>query len=171
MPERDIYAIDRHITDRGEAAAICAAVLDVLRPILGTAQVDVFSDYSAQMPEPVKKAERRLAAAGGRRLPSPPDDRMGLVVSVGDPKWPDIETYASWSIDVEIKGADGEWLADFCDSGYSVVAALDTGEVEALRARIDLIASVLLLSEINLRRRREKKEQRRRTLRRWFRLP
>jgi hypothetical protein len=169
--ERDVYAIDRHVTDRGEAAAICAAVLEVLRPLLGTAQVDVYSDYSEQMPEPVKDAERRLTAAGGRRLKPPPDDRMGLVVSVGDPEWQDIETYASWSINVEIKGAEGEWLADFCDSGYSVVAALDTGEAEALRARIDSIAPVLPLSEINLRRRREKKEQRRRTLRRRFRLP
>lgn len=170
MLERDVYAIDKHVTDRGEAAAICAAVLDVLRPLLGTAEVDVYSDYREQMPEPVKEAERRLTAAGVRRPKPPPDDRMGVVVSVGDPEWPDIETYASWSIDVDIKGADGEWLADFCDSGYSVVVALDSGSAEALRARIDSIAPVLLLSEIHLRRRRERKERRRRTLRRWFRL-
>lgn len=169
MLERDVHAIDKHVTDRGEAAAICAAVLDVLRPRLGSAQVDVYSDYADQMPEPVKESERRLAAAGARRPKPPPDDRMGAVVSVDDPEWQDVEMYAPWSIDVEVKNADGEWLADFCDSGYSVVVALDPGSADVLRARIDSIAPVLLLSEIRLRRRHERKERRREALHRLFR--
>lgn len=169
MLERDVYAVDKDVTDRAEAAAICAALLDFLRPRLGSAQVDVYSDYADQMPEPVKESERRLAAAGARRPKPPPDNRMGVVVSVGDPEWPDVESYASWSIDVEIKSADGEWLADFCDSGYSVVVALDPDSAEVLRARIDSVAPLLLLSEIRLRRRREKNERRRQALRRLFR--
>lgn len=62
MAQRQEYAIGDAVTDRREAAAVCTAVLEVLRPMIRIAHVDVYSDYDDQMPEAVRRAEAQLAA-------------------------------------------------------------------------------------------------------------
>ncbi|WP_129336961.1 hypothetical protein [Cellulomonas endophytica] len=170
MSERQVYAIDKHVTDRIEAAAICSAVLDVLRPHVGSAEFDVYSDYGNEMPAPVRDAEQRLEEAARQRPRTPPDPRMGLVLAPDQAPWSDFETYASWSIDVGLYDKTGEWLADFHDSGYSISVALTDGEAHELRRRVERHATLELLSVIHLRRREESRARRRRTIRRWLRL-
>lgn len=92
---------------------------------------------------------------------------MDVVVSVGDSEWKAVETFASWSINVDLNGADGEHLATFHDCGYSVVAALTDEEVTALKQRLGARAPVALLSEIHERRRLEKREARRTRVHAW----
>ena len=70
-------------------------VLDVLRPVIVAAHVDVHTDYSSEMPDAVRRAEDQLAAVGQRRRRRFGDDRMDVVVTRRDPEWLAVETYAS----------------------------------------------------------------------------
>lgn len=145
--------MDGQLTDRGQADAACAVVLDVLRPVIVAAHVDVHTDHASEMPDAVRRAEDQLAAVGQRRRKRFGDDRMDVVVTMRDPEWLAVETYASWSINVELEGADGQHLVTFHDCGYSIIADLDDDEVDAVRARLSGVAPVVLLAEIHARRR------------------
>ncbi|MBO1753190.1 hypothetical protein J4G33_15390 [Actinotalea sp. BY-33] len=168
MGQRRDYAIDKAVTDRAEAEAVCAAVIDVLRPVIRSARIDVFTDSPEKMPDDVRRAEAHLAAAGRDRKRRGSDGRMGLVVRRGDPEWSAVESYAAWSINAELTGADDQDLATFHDCGYSVVAALTDDEVAALRLRLAPIAPVNLLSDIHDRRRSEKRAVRHSRARAWL---
>ena len=122
--------------------AVCAAVIEVLRPVIRSAQVDVITDFPEQMPEDVRRAEAELAAVAEDRERRGRGGRMGLVVNTGDPEWSAVASYAGWSIDANLTGADGEDLATFHDCGHSVVAALTEDEVVELRTSLAPIAPV-----------------------------
>lgn len=169
MGQRREFVIDKAVTDRAEAVAVCAAVIEVLRPVIRSAKIDVFTDFPEQMPEDVRRAEAQLVAIAEGRKKRGSDGRMGLVVTTGDPGWSAVESYAAWSINADLTGADEEDLATFHDCGHSVVAALRDDEVAALRARLAPIASVHLLSDIHDRRRSEKRAARRSRARAWLR--
>lgn len=145
--------MDEQLTDRGQADAACAVVLEVLRPVIVAAHVDVHTDYSSEMPDAVRRAEDQLAAVGQRRRKRFGDNRMDVVVTRRDPEWLAVETYASWSINVELEGVDGQHLGTFHDCGYSIVADLDDDEVDAVRTRLSGVAPVVPLAEIRARRR------------------
>ncbi|WP_298457643.1 hypothetical protein [uncultured Cellulomonas sp.] len=168
MVQRRKYAIDKAVTDRAEAEAVCAAVMEVLRPVIRSAQIDVFTDHPEHMQEDVRRAEAQLVAEAERRKKRGSDGRLGLVVSTGDLEWSAVESYAGWSINVDLTGADGEDLATFHDCGYSVVAELTDDEAVVLRARLAAIAPVNLLSDIHGRGRTEKRTARRSRLRAWL---
>lgn len=142
MSARLTYAVDKHLTDRSEAAAACSAVLEVLDSALVAAHVDVYSDYDDAMPELVRRAERELAAVGRQRRPrfGASDVLMDVVVAKRDPAWSAFVTYSSWSINVELEGAESEWLGTLHDCGYSVVASLTADEADAVRARLTGVA-------------------------------
>ncbi|OIQ84599.1 hypothetical protein GALL_335840 [mine drainage metagenome] len=61
-------------------------VLDVLRPVMVAAYADVYTDYSSEMPDAVRRAEDQPAAAGHRRRKRFGDDRMDVVVTTRDPE-------------------------------------------------------------------------------------
>ena len=128
-------------------------VLDVLRPVIVAAHVDVHTDYSSEMPDAVRRAEDQLAAVGQRRRRRFGDDRMDVVVTRRDPEWLAVETYASWSINVELEGVDGRHLGTFHDCGYSIVVDLNDDEVDSMRARLSGVAGVVLLTDMRSRRR------------------
>lgn len=160
MMQRREYAVDKAVMDRGEAEAVCAVVIEVLRPVVRSAQIDVFTDFPDQMPVNVRRAEAQLVAAAKGRKRRGPDGRMALLVNTDDPEWSAVETYAAWSINADLDGPNGEDLATFHDCGYSVVAALTDEEVASLRARLEPIAPVSLLSDVHDRRRAEKRAAR-----------
>lgn len=62
MTKRQDYVVDKLVTDRVEAEMVCAAVLDVLRPILRMVRIDAISDFPREMPLPVQQAEGTLRA-------------------------------------------------------------------------------------------------------------
>lgn len=160
VDERLEYAVEKHLTDRAEAAAACSTVLEVLGPVLVAAHVDVYTDYPDEMPDPVRQAEQELAAKGRQRRPrfGASDVLMDVVVTKDDPEWSAFATYSSWSIHVALEGPDGEHLGTFHDCGYSVLAELTTEEAAAVRARLADVASVAPLQLSPARRRASKRK-------------
>lgn len=55
--ERTTFVVDKDITSRADAARVCGAILDLLRPHLRSATIDAYSDFEDQLPEDVATAE------------------------------------------------------------------------------------------------------------------
>jgi len=160
--------VDKDISDRGEAEDVCAAVIDVLRPVMQTAWVDVVSDFTDVMPEPVRQAEAVLRAAGERQCPSRRDPVMAVEVAREDAEWTAVETYAAWSINLELFDGDGADLATLHDCGYWASAEMTDDEAGELRSRLGPTLPLALLAELQARRRAEKQARRRQRLRSWL---
>lgn len=160
MDDRLEYAVDKDLTDRAEAAAACSAVFNALGPAIVVGHVDVYTDYSDEMTAPVRQAEQELAAKGRQRRPrfSASDVLMDVVVTRNDPEWSVFETYASWSIHVELEGAEGDLLGTFHDCGYSIVAKLTPGEAAAVRTRLADVAPLTPMDSAPPRRRARKRK-------------
>lgn len=93
---------------------------------------------------------------------------MGVVVTIDEPAWEALEIYASWSINVDLWGEGDTDLGTFHDCGYSIVLELTDAEADAVRARLEGVAPVAPLADVDARRRAERAERRRSLLRRWF---
>jgi hypothetical protein len=52
------YVVDKDVTDRAEAAAVCDAVLDAVKSRLVFATVDAYSDYDDEMTPAAREAQR-----------------------------------------------------------------------------------------------------------------
>ena len=123
--QRREYVIDKDVNVRAEAETVCAAVIEVLRPVVCSAQIDVFTDFPRQMPEDVRRAEAQLVAAAKCRKRGGSDGRMGPLVNADDPEWSAVESHAAWwSINADLAGPVGEDLTTFYDCWFFVVAVL-----------------------------------------------
>jgi hypothetical protein len=162
--ERQWYAVDRELTTREDAEAVCAAVLDVLRAVLRCARVDVMSDHTDQMPLSVAAAESALRAQGWQQRPRDSDPVMAVEVTPADREWAALERYAAWSINVDLLAEDEHEVATLHDCGWSVTAALTDTEAEVLRKRLQPTAPLVALNEVIERRRKQKRDRRKQRL-------
>lgn len=166
------YVIDADVLDRDDAAAICAAVFDLVRSDLRSMGIDVYSDYrDDEMPEPVLAAQARLNALIRRRHTKRSAPDISLSLTPDDPEWADAELYAPWSICVSgyaTPHASTEWLVDLDDCGMSVVVALTHEDAAVLRDRVAHLAPLVPLADVHRRRREHRRQARatRRTARR-----
>jgi len=69
-PRRD-YVVDKDRTDRVEASHACAAVLELLRPDLGLAVVDAYTDHAGRLTAEARQAEAWLRRRGAARAVGP----------------------------------------------------------------------------------------------------
>jgi len=158
--QRRWFAVDRDLTNRNDAEAVCAAVVEVLRPVLRRVRVDAVSDYADEMPPSVAEAEAVLRALARRQRPHDRDPVTAVEVTPADAEWAAMERYAAWSIDVDLLGEDEQGVGSLHDCGWSVTAALTDNEVALLRERVGAKAPVTLLAAVHERRRQQKREQR-----------
>jgi hypothetical protein len=146
------YVVDKHITDRGEVAVVCKAVLDVVGSRVSSATVDAYSDYDEAMTPSAREAQSQLLATGkaqGRRDPG-----MGVNLDLDEPTaWEMLRTFAPWSINVDLWDAESNSVATFHDCGYSTVVELSQEDASALGSQLSSIAPVLPLSIVEARRR------------------
>lgn len=157
--ERTTFVVDKHITSRAEAARVCDAVLDLLRPHLRSVTIDAYSDYHDQLPEDVVTAEARLKDLGGQRGGS--DRGMGIDLDPSrEDHWRILRTYAAWSINVDLFGEHGRELGCLHDCGYSVVAELTSAEAGTLSDQLSGVAPLLPLTAVGVRRRAERDDAR-----------
>ena len=161
---RHWYAVDRDLTSREDAEAVCAAVVEVLRPVLRRARVDAVSDHAERMPPPVASAEAALRALARRQRPREREPVTTVEVTPADPEWAAFERYAAWSIDVDLLAEDERGVASFHDCGLSVTAALTAAEALRLRERLRPWAPLTPLSDVHGRRRQQKRDRRNRRL-------
>lgn len=159
--------IDADVRDRDDAAAICAAVFDLIRPDVDRMGIDVYSDYrDDEMPPEVLAAQRRLTESIRRRHTKRAD--ISLVVTPDEAEWADAEVYAPWSIDVVVYGRPSVMLACLHDCASSVVVELTEVDAAVLRDRVAHLAPLVLLADVHRRRREDRRRARaaRRTERR-----
>jgi hypothetical protein len=159
------YVVDKDVTDRAEAAAVCDAVLDAVKSRLVFATVDAYSDYDDEMTPAAREAQRKLFAMGkeqGLRDPG-----MGVNLDLRDPTaWAVLRAFAPWSINVDLWDAASNNFATFHDCGYSVVVDLSDEDASAIRSRLSPIAPVLPLGVVHARRRGERRASRQEAFRR-----
>lgn len=161
--QRRTWAFEKNLTDRREAEQACTAVLAVLQAVLHSTSLDVITDFPDEMPDHVREAETALRLVARQEQQ---DSRLDLTAT--DSAWPAFQTYASWSIDVDLHAQDGTLLGGFHDCGYSITAELTDDEARDLQERIRSISPVRPLGEIHARRRDERRASRRARLRRWL---
>lgn len=161
--QRCTWAIEKNLTDRRETEQACTAVLAVLQGVLHSASLDVLTDFADLMPDHVREAEAALRLIAGQEQQH---TRLDLTDTAS--AWPAFQTYASWSIDVDLHAQDGTLLGSFHDCGYSITAELTDDEARDLQQRIRSISPVRPLAEIHAQRRNERRARRRARLRRWL---
>jgi hypothetical protein len=162
--KRRWYAVDRDLASREDAEAACGAVIDVLRPVLRRARVDVVSDHAERMPPDVAAAEAALRALARRQHPGSRGPLMAVDITPGDPEWSAFQRYAAWSIHVDLLAGGEHEVASLHDCGWSVTAALTEAEAKHLRERLQPTAPLTLLTEVHERRRQQKQDRRRQRL-------
>ncbi len=145
--------------DREQAVLVCTAVLEVLRPSLGSAVVDAYSDH-ADKPSAAAQAEIQLRQRGAKRESGDPG--MAVEIELDEEGWDLVLAYAPWSINVELIGIDGSDLATLHDCGRSVVADLTDEEAATLRQRLAEVSAVTSLGEHRERRRQARRRSSRR---------
>lgn len=151
---RASYLVGNDVTDRGVAATVARAVMDVLDDVAVSAYVDCVSDFSERMPPEIRAVEDELSAAN-------PSGIDVTVERADAARWALVRAYAGWSIYTDLHDARGRSVASFHDSGYSVIAELTNSEASDLTQRLHGIAPVRLLSEVLAEERRQRREQRR----------
>lgn len=151
-------------SDRQQAERVCAAVLAVLQPVLREVSLDALSDFPDQLPAEVRRAEQALLTRARQTRP----DNIRLDLTVDDPAWSDFQTYAAWSIDVDLIAYTGAALGGFHDSAQAVVVDLTDPEAEQLASRLAGTATVLPLRAWRQQRRQEQADRRRQAIRRWW---
>lgn len=160
--ERVAYAIDADVRDRDDAAAVCAAIFDLVRPDLRSMGIDVCSDYrDDEMPEPVLAAQARLNALARRRHTKRSDPGISLSLTPDDAEWADAELFAPWSIYVSghvTPHPSSKSIVDLHDCAMSIVVELTDDAAAVLREQVAHIAPLVLLADIH-RRRREARER------------
>ena len=162
--ERHWYAVDRELISREDAEAVCAAVVDVLRPVLRLARVDAVSDHTGLMPPSVASGEAALRALGRQQRPRDRDPVMAVEVTLVDPEWAAFERYAPWSINVDLLAEGEQQVASLHDCGGSMTAALTDAEAVLLRELLLPRAPLTPLVEVHERRRQEKRVRRKQSL-------
>jgi len=143
------YALDVPVLDRDRAILACAAVLDLLRPVLASVDVDAYSDFRDSLPAEVEAAQGLLR---GRAKPRSrwgwwgEDSWMALPVDPQDEEqWGALRTYAAWSIHVALYGTNsGEDLGCLHDCGSSISAALTDQEAADLAAALSAVGPLIL---------------------------
>jgi hypothetical protein len=112
-----------------DAALVCGAIFDVLAPIVATAVVDAYSDFTDQMPDDIRAAEQWLRGRGFARGTGDPG--VGITVQPADDvSWTIVRAYAPWSVQIALFDASGAALAAIHDGGRSVM--LDVCDEDAL---------------------------------------
>lgn len=149
---RRCWVVDAALIDRQVAVAACQAVLEAVRPVARLVHVDAYSDYRDGLPSDVEVAQRQLRAMGSRRRRGDP----GMAVAL-DPEneqhWSVLWTYAPWSIHVAVwQDREGrQELATLHDGGTGIDAWLTDSEAEALAARLDGVAVLVLETQLQAR--------------------
>lgn len=156
--------MDRELTSREDAEVVCAAVVDVLRPVIRLARVDAVSDHTDLMPPAVASGEAALRALGRQQRPRGRDPVMAVEVAPADPEWAAVERYAAWSIHVDLLAEDERVVASLHDCGWSVSAALTDAEAVLLRERLLPWAPLTPLNTVHERQREQKRDRRRHRL-------
>ncbi len=164
MASRRTFVLDKDVTDRSEAEAACAAVFEVLGPVLRAVSIDLISDHTARMPPAIREAEAVLRDLANGRTGTSRDPRMGVEVSAEQQEWSAAQAYAPWSINVDLLGEDQTDLGTLHDCGYSIAVELLDAEAEHLRERLREVAPVRLLSDIEQERKAERRQRRRQAL-------
>ena len=140
---------------RDEANEACLGVLEVLRPALRLAVIDVYSDFDETMPPHVTEAARQLRQHAGEQR----DRGMGVEVEVDDDNWQAISAYAPWSINVELYGEHGSHLGTLHDCGYTITADLTEAEANSLQERLAHISELISLRDLQERRRQARRDK------------
>jgi hypothetical protein len=150
------YVVPQDITDRGLAQHACLAVLDAVRSKVARVHIDAYSDYRDSLTPQAQAAQDELRARGANRRRGDPG--MGVELdpaSAAD--WDLLRAYATWSIHVELEGAEGT-LAVLHDCGQSVGAELTHAEADQLNRSL---AGGLRVEALDQLRAREKADRRR----------
>ena len=153
------YVVSQDILDRGLAEQACLAVLDAVRPRAARVHVDAYSDYRDSLTPQAQAAQDELRARGAVGLRRRGDPGMGVELDPASaPDWDLLQTYAPWSIHVELDSAAGT-LAVLHDCGSSVGAALTQAEADQLSRSL---AGGLRLETLDQLRKRQKADRRQR---------
>ena len=118
---------------REDADRLCRAALGVLRGVADAASIDAYSDYRDTLPPEVEEAQARLRRIRPDRGDTRGDVGMGIDLSPDDDEWALAETYAAWSIHMEVM-RDGEPIATLHDCGLSVWVSDEVLTEEAIAA-------------------------------------
>lgn len=161
------YAIDRDGTDRAEATRICAAVISVIGDRVDTVWIDAYSDYESDMPREIRAARESIYDLGRRQHLRDPGTGVELRMDRPEDRAL-LETYAPWSILVNMRDSRLAAVASFHDCALSVTFKASPDEVQQIRDQLGSDLPVITLLEVHERQReakRERRAQRRRQLR------
>lgn len=156
-PCRASYLFDQDAVGRDEAALVCSIILDALRDDLKTAHVDAYSDYdSSAMPDDVRVAEaalRKIGATQHRR-----DPHMGIELDLANPAHVNLlDTYAPWSINVDLYGDDDEDLGTFHDGAASIHFRAPPLQAAKIAERLTDVGPIVSLEVHDERRRQQRR--------------
>jgi hypothetical protein len=129
-----------------DAALVCGAIFDVLAPIVATAVVAAYSDFTEQMPDDIRAAEQWLRGRGFARGTGDPG--VGIAIQPADDvSWTIVRAYTPWSVQVALYDASGGAIAAIHDGGRSVMLDVCGDDASLLALAFGDSASLVLLSQ------------------------
>ncbi|WP_459643736.1 hypothetical protein [Kineococcus sp. NUM-3379] len=132
---RVVYVVVEEPATRATAQRVCAAVLDVLRPVAGRVLVEALSDFRLELPDEVRRAQVDIRVphvrSGPQRSTSPSE-----LDPAEELHWRPLRVYAGWARAVRVLDPAGRVLGEFADAGSRVTAALTTAEATDVAAAI-----------------------------------
>jgi hypothetical protein len=154
--EPNEYVIDRDLVDRAEAAKVCDVVLAAIGPRIVKVTIDEYSDYDDDMPSEVRDAQDALRQIGQRQHGRDPG--MGVELRMDRPEERHLlDTYGSWSINVELLDDQSDMIASFHDCALSVCFKASAPELAQVREQLGEGIPVANLMELRHRAQEEKR--------------
>lgn len=152
---RRFYAVEKDITDRDEAALVCAVVLDVLAADLAAVSIDAYSDYDPEMPDEIRSVQATLKEIGS--VQHGRDPGMGIDLDLSDPMHARLlELFAPWSINVDLLGPRRLDMGCFHDCALGVHFLATPEQAAEITARLITVGPVVSMDELDERRREQR---------------